>query len=171
KLRQQDGFGSLQRRQAERANYELGEGWGHIEPADMTYVRVDDPVSKTLAPVISKRCGRCAAIAPVTNHVVAKTNANSGIAARGAGAASIAAWASFSGGGALGIDSRFSESPIRMCSPAHMRQAPRQPKWPSKKAENGQPTVLAKPAISVIPVIGPRAARPYSPVRVANAGS
>lgn len=38
--------------------------------------------------------------------------------------------------------------------------APRQPKASSITAESGQPTVLANPAMSVIPVIGPRAARP-----------
>ena len=38
-------------------------------------------------------------------------------------------------------------------------------------AESGQPTVLAKPAIKVMPVIGERAARPYSPASVAKAAS
>ena len=47
-----------------------------------------------------------------------------------------------------------------MCSAAQIRQASRQPYCASRKAESGQPTVLAKPAISVMPVIGPRAARP-----------
>jgi hypothetical protein len=41
-----------------------------------------------------------------------------------------------------------------------MRQAPRQPRLASRKAESGQPIVLANPAISVIPVIGARASRP-----------
>ena len=35
----------------------------------------------------------------------------------------------------------------------------------------GQPTVLAKPANSVMPVIALRASRPYRPAAVANAAS
>ena len=64
------------------------------------------------------------------------------------------------GGGARGIRSRLSGSPISRLSAAQTRQAPRQPTLASSNADNGHPTVLAKPAIRVIPVIGPRAARP-----------
>jgi hypothetical protein len=41
-----------------------------------------------------------------------------------------------------------------------MRHAARQPNWASRNADSGHPTVLAKPAIKVMPVIGSRAARP-----------
>ena len=46
------------------------------------------------------------------------------------------------------------------CMAAHTRHQARQPKLASKKADNGHPTVLAKPAIRVMPVMGPRASRP-----------
>ena len=41
----------------------------------------------------------------------------------------------------------------------------------SIKPDKGQPTVLAKPAIRVIPVIGRRASFPYMPAKVAKAAS
>jgi hypothetical protein len=47
-----------------------------------------------------------------------------------------------------------------MYSAAQIRHAARQPNCASRKADSGHPTVLAKPAIKVMPVIGPRAARP-----------
>jgi len=113
-----------------------------------------------LAPAISRRRGRCAAITPVTNQVAAKTNARIAIAARGAGDASPSISDARTGGGARVISSRFKGSPIRTCSAAQTRHAARQPNCASRKAESGHPTVLAKPAIKVMPVIGPRAARP-----------
>ena len=113
-----------------------------------------------LAPAISRRRGRCAAMAPVTNQVAAKTKARIAIAPRGAGDASPSTSAVRTGGGARGISSRFKGSPITMCSAAQMRHAARQPNYASRNAESGHPTVLAKPAIKVMPVIGPRAARP-----------
>ena len=64
------------------------------------------------------------------------------------------------GGGARGIRKRFNGSPITDCSAAQMRHVARHPNCASRKADSGHPTVLAKPAIKVIPVIGPRAARP-----------
>ena len=113
-----------------------------------------------LAPAISRRRGRCAAMAPVTNQVAAKMKARIVMAPRGAGDASSVTSEARTGGGARGISSRFSGSPITMCSAAQMTHAARQPKCASRKAESGHPTVLAKPAIKVMPVIGPRAARP-----------
>jgi hypothetical protein len=56
-------------------------------------------------------------------------------------------------------------------SAAQPRQAPRHPKLSLSSADSGQPTVLAKPAIRVMPVIGPRASRPKSAVSVAKAAS
>jgi hypothetical protein len=50
-------------------------------------------------------------------------------------------------------------------------QAPRQPKASISTAVNGQPTVLAKPATSVMPVMARPASRPYQPTTVAKAAS
>ena len=110
-----------------------------------------------LAPAISRRRGRCAAMAP---QVAAKTKARIAIAPRGAGDTSPSTSEARTGGGARGMSSRFKGSPITMCSAAQMRHAARQPNCASRKAESGHPTVLAKPAIKVMPVIDPRAARP-----------
>ena len=67
----------------------------------------------------------------------------------------------FSGGSgcAFGTRSRFIGRPITRCSIAQARHAPRQPNAWMKDALNGQPTVLAKPANSVMPVIALRASR------------
>jgi len=43
---------------------------------------------------------------------------------------------------------------------AQPRQAPRHPKCALSSADTGQPSVLAKPAINVMPVIGARASPP-----------
>jgi len=91
--------------------------------------------------------------------VAAKTKARIGMAPRGAGGASPSSF-DRTGGGAGGIRSRLSGKPIRTCNPAQIKQAVRHPYCASSSADNGQPTVLAKPAISVMPVIGPRAALP-----------
>src|SRR5260370_33281726 len=74
-------------------------------------------------------------------------------------------------GGAGGSTSQLSGIATSRFSAAQIRQASRQPKACSNHAEAGQPTVLAKPAIKVIPVIDARASRPYSRVKVAKAGS
>src|SRR5436305_13915315 len=74
-------------------------------------------------------------------------------------------------GGAGGITSQLSGIETSRFTPAQIRQASRQPKACSNQAEAGQPTVLAKPAISVMPVIAARASRPYSRGRVGKAGS
>lgn len=99
-------------------------------------------------------------MAPVTNQVIANTKERIAIAPRGAGEASPSTSEVRTGGGARGISNRFRGSPINMCSTAQMRHAARQPNYASRKAESGHPTVLANPAIKVMPVIGPRAARP-----------
>src|SRR3546814_20378604 len=56
----------------------------------------------------------------------------------------------------------FSGIPTNRCSAAQLRQAVRQPNSTSSQAERGQPTVLAKPANKVIPVMALRARLPYS---------
>ena len=76
-----------------------------------------------LAPAISRRRGRCAAMAPVTNQVAANTKARIAIAPRGAGDASPSTSDARTGGGARGISSRFRGSPITMCSAAQIRHA------------------------------------------------
>lgn len=65
----------------------------------------------------------------------------------------------------------FSGAPSTRCSPAQTRQAPRQPISASSQALRGQPTVLAKPATSVMPVMAVRDRTPYSRTSVANAAS
>ena len=54
----------------------------------------------------------------------------------------------------------LSGRPSTRCSPIQPRQAPRQPQWLSMNAESGQPTVLANPASSVMPVMASRAPLP-----------
>ena len=61
---------------------------------------------------------------------------------------------------AFGTSSRFIGNPISRCSAAQARQAPCQPSASMKIALIGQPTVLANPANSVMPVIALRASRP-----------
>lgn len=50
-------------------------------------------------------------------------------------------------------------------------QAPRQPKCDSSAADTGQPTVLAKPANKVMPVMALRACWPCRRTTVAKAAS
>src|SRR3546814_7603351 len=65
----------------------------------------------------------------------------------------------------------FSGIPTNRCSAAQLRQAVRQPNSTSSQAERGQPTVLAKPANKVIPVMALRAWLPYSFTTVEKAAS
>src|ERR1700694_4431782 len=95
-------------------------------------------------------------MAAATNNVAAKTPART-IMAQGAEASVVAVTDAFSGGGAGGTRRRFNGKPRIRCSAAQTAQAPRQPNSSVSSAVAGQPTVLAKPAISVIPVIAPRA--------------
>ena len=71
-------------------------------------------------------------------------------------AAATAAFAPFT----TGSISRLIGSPIRICAAAQAKQVLRQPMVSRPQADSGQPTVEAKPAISVIPVIERRAASP-----------
>jgi len=57
------------------------------------------------------------------------------------------------------------------CSAAQVKQAPRQPNFSSSKVDSGRPTVLAKPAISVMPVIALRDPCSYGRTSVAKADS
>src|SRR5216684_795235 len=90
-----------------------------------------------------------------------------GIAPRGGSAVSTsdARASSESSGGAGGMISQLSGSAANRLRAAQIRQASRQPNACSNQADAGQPTVLAKPAIKVIPVIEARASLPYSRVR------
>jgi hypothetical protein len=54
------------------------------------------------------------------------------------------------GRSAMGMDSQFDEAASRRFNPAQIRQAARQPNSCRNTALNGQPIVLAKPAIRVI---------------------
>ena len=56
--------------------------------------------------------------------------------------------------------SRLSGSPRTRCATAQAKHVPRQPSVASPHAVSGQPTVLAKPAMSVMPVIEDRASCP-----------
>ncbi len=71
-------------------------------------------------------------------------------------AAATAALAPFTAGSVKRLIGR----PIRMCAAAQAKQVLRQPMASSPHALNGHPTVLAKPAISVMPVIERRAVSP-----------
>src|ERR1700736_447240 len=114
------------------------------------------------APAACSNPGKCAAIAPCTNQVATKKNAMIGIAARGgsAGGNSIAACGSAAGMPWRGIASQFTGAASSMFKPPQIRQAARQPNSWRNSALRGQPIVLAKPAIRVIPVIELRASRP-----------
>ncbi|MCY1554952.1 hypothetical protein D9M68_915660 [compost metagenome] len=65
-----------------------------------------------------------------------------------------------SGAATLRGKDALSGSPSSRCRPAQHRQAPRQPSSCSSHAVSGQPTVLAKPAIRVMPVMLLRASWP-----------
>ncbi|MNV24491.1 hypothetical protein D3C71_1155580 [compost metagenome] len=134
-----------------------------------------------LAPVASSIRGRCVAIAVLMNQVAANTKAsrvvvrpgNSGFGGEGASAGRVSWMTGFFNGkaaGALGSQA-LSGSPISRCRAAQPKQAPRQPNSVSIQADMGQPTVLAKPAINVIPVMAPRASRPYRRTRLEKAAS
>ena len=107
--------------------------------------------------------GKCAASAVELKLAVANTKASKIISrlrsrvssAESGGAASLGG-----GGGAFGIRKRLSGRQMKRCKATQPRHAPRQPHSASISAESGQPTVLAKPAISVMPVMLLRASLP-----------
>ena len=113
------------------------------------------------APIASKSRGRCAAKAVATHQVAPNTAART-IIVQGMpdGVAACCGVVSAGCGAAFGMSSRFIGRPMTRCSTAQAMQAPRQPKCSMNSALVGQPTVLAKPANSVMPVIALRASRP-----------
>ena len=104
--------------------------------------------------------GRWAAIAPVTVQAAANTKASRimvrSIGMCGLTAFATAAFAPFTAGSI----SRLIGSPIRICAAAQAKQVLRQPMVSSPQADSGHPTVDAKPASSVMPVIERRASLP-----------
>jgi hypothetical protein len=101
-------------------------------------------------------------MAPCTNQVAAKKKARIGIAKRGGSSVDNPVMACGRSGGApwRGIASQFIGQATRRLRVAQIRQAARQPDSWRNTALSGQPIVLAKPAIRVIPVMAPRASRP-----------
>ena len=71
----------------------------------------------------------------------------------------------------FGKTRRLSGKPRTIWAMAHAAQVPRQPRATSPHAVSGHPTVLAKPAINVMPVMAERAVVPYIRPSVANAAS
>jgi hypothetical protein len=109
-----------------------------------------------VAPDVSSKRGRWAAMAPVTNPTAPNTKANTTIPF--AGERTPGSRASLRDRTPdNGMKSRLIGRQTKRFSAAQPRQAPRHPKLSFSKAESGQPTVLAKPPIKVMPVIGPRA--------------
>lgn len=82
-------------------------------------------------------------------------------------AASLDAGAARSAAGNMAL----SGDAMTRCRPAHTKQAPRHPMLLSSQAVSGQPTVLAKPANRVMPVMVRRAFCPCRRTAVANAAS
>ena len=99
-------------------------------------------------------------MAPVTAQDAANTNASTtmvrSIAICGLTAAATAAFAPCTAGSI----SQLSGRPIRICAAAQAKQVLRQPMVFNPQADSGHPTVEAKPAISVMPVIERRAVSP-----------
>ena len=113
-----------------------------------------------VAPAASMMRGRCAAIAPVTVHAAANTNAST-IMVRSIGMCGLAAAATAVFGPLMaGSIKRLIGRPIKICAAAQAKQVLRQPMVSRPHADSGQPTVDANPAISVMPVIDRRAASP-----------
>ncbi|CRE20850.1 Uncharacterised protein [Bordetella pertussis] len=118
-----------------------------------------------MAPVACSMRGKWVAIAVLMNHVAANTKASRAVASPcGPGRAAGRVPSCAAGASGLGVSAAtalgsqaFNGRPIIKCKAAQPRHAPRQPNSVSIQAESGQPTVLAKPAISVIPVMAPRA--------------
>ena len=124
-------------------------------------------------------------MAVLVNQVTANTKDSSTVVRSGwagvggadtAGSVAGAAMASVDGSGAFSAapargSQPLSGTPTSKCNAAQPAHAPRQPHCVSIQADSGQPTVLANPAINVMPVMAPRAPWPYSRTSVANAAS
>ena len=94
------------------------------------------------------------------NHVAAKTKASSHSARRDGGGPSSTGVASAAAALVPFGSHAFSGKATARWISAQPRHASRQPHVTSISPESGQPTVLANPAIRVMPVIGPRASLP-----------
>ena len=126
-------------------------------------------------PAASSNRGRCAAIdvllnQPIANTVASSRRGNRALCAYPAPDVPVAdgpdsvvrgapSCSSASRGCARGRLA-FNGNATSKCSAAQPRHASRQPNSACIQADSGQPTVLAKPAINVIPVIELRAAWP-----------
>src|SRR4051812_49655924 len=97
--------------------------------------------------------GKCAAIAPVTVQTAAKMKASSTMV-RSSGRCGFAAALACLAPLIVGSKKKLSGRPISILAAAQAKQVSRQPIWARPQAVSGQPTVDAKPAISVMPVIG-----------------
>ncbi len=117
-------------------------------------------------------------MAVLVNQDTAKTKASRTAAPRclaggkvaccsGLPAASVSVGASRSSDGSIAL----SGNGTTRCRPAHTRHAPRHPMVLTSQAVTGQPTVLAKPANRVMPVMVRRAFWPCMGTAVANAAS
>jgi len=94
------------------------------------------------------------------NHVAAKTKASSQSARRdGGGSSSIGVASAATVLVSFGSHAFSGKATVRWISAQPIQTSP-QPHVASITPESGQPTVLANPAIRVIPVIGPRASLP-----------
>src|SRR5512143_2588846 len=129
------------------------------------------PTATAAASVAPHACisrGRCAAIAVLMNQVAANTNDSSTAVpvepvagAASSAAATACAGAAVVASGGAGGSIAFNGSPTTRCSTAQVKQAPRHPSSASSSVLSGQPTVLAKPAINVMPVMTLRESLPY----------
>ncbi len=116
-------------------------------------------------------------MAVLVNQVAAKTKASNTVARRawagagaGAGTAEPATGPAGAASALRGVHA-LSGSPTTRCSAAQAQQAPRHPQCNSIHIDSGHPTVLAKPAIKVIPVMELRAFLPCKCTNAANAAS
>jgi len=135
-------------------------------PGDLRrpHQRASQQRSRHVHTAAGQQRGQCAAMAVLMNQVMANTSASSQAVLRGGGARAGAAMAAAVPAATGGCTRRsrwgsylFNGKPTTRCRPLQTQQAPRQPSHPSSSADTGHPTVLAKPAIKVIPVIMRRA--------------
>ena len=143
---------------------ELEQPAGHLSRTDQ---RADGHRSRQRRAACLQQAGRCAAIAVLMNQVAANTKASSeprpasGAAAVGVGSARRSATPTWpSALTAAWAARQFNGSPTTQVQrrPGQAGAAPAD--CASSQADSGQPTVLAKPAISVMPVMALRESWP-----------
>jgi hypothetical protein len=136
---------------------------GNVIPAAEARAGRTDELRVWCAPsvfqAVPKLAGECTAMAVTTIHEAANAKPSMIIGR------SIAMWGllPLSAETATPDDvgsSRLSGRPRTMCAAAHTRHISRQPSSAAPQAVSGQPTVLAKPASKVMPVMDERAATP-----------